>query len=168
MANYPRMLVLALVLFALYYWQQEKPPGCMSAPFARRAVFIDLGANNGDSFLGFLDDPSVKWPFVFPRACGFQKMDFHAVLVEANPAFDGPLGEIRERMKRDNGMTVDIVNRTVVSTRDGPTSFNADGRVDANCNRCVGGLSFEGSSGPQLTHSAFSPAEICFTSLPFS
>lgn len=144
MPSIQRTLLVATVVAALFFLRSgspnEGPPACIEAPGAWKATFIDLGANSGDSFLGFMDDPSVNWPFTFPRPCGFQKSDFKAWLFEANKAFDEPLAALSKIFAKEKGMKVNIMGRTVVSVADGPASFSADGRVEPNCNRCVGYL----------------------------
>lgn len=134
-------LLGAFFVFRLleYAYFGEKDPKCLVAVprFTRRHVFIDLGANNGDSLRAFLGDPTLRWHFEFPRPCFVRYTDFEMILVEANPKMDAPLSEMKEKMAKQ-GIKVEIVNRTVVGTRDGPTSFEVDNRSDENCNSCVG------------------------------
>lgn len=118
------------------------PVACLASllsPYPR-LVFIDLGANDGDSFKVFLgEDKSLRWSYKFPKPCGARYGDFEAVLVEANPRFDVVLASLKANMsERTPPIRVEIVGRSVVGTKDGPTPFGIDETVRENCNNCVG------------------------------
>jgi FkbM family methyltransferase len=80
-----------------------------------RCVFIDLGAADGNSFNDFLKGtygpvdkcPSVQW---------------HAVLVEANPRFDQDLGNVG---KEHRGL-IDVMSSTAAYICEAQTSFYLD------------------------------------------
>lgn len=80
-----------------------------------RCVFIDLGAADGNSFAHFLKDgygPLGQCPSV----------DWHAMLVEANPRFDKQLGDIG---KQHNGK-IDVMSSTAAYMCEAETSFYLD------------------------------------------
>ncbi|KAJ3062544.1 hypothetical protein HDU98_001570 [Podochytrium sp. JEL0797] len=112
------LLLLSLTHFFSNYHVHPNTP-------SQRLVFIDLGANKGDSYEAML---GVGKKFNYSYACPphHKPSDFEAHLFEANPTFNIDLVKIRDQYnKKEN---VFIYPSTVVYTRDEIIPFFVDTR----------------------------------------
>lgn len=83
-------------------------------------VFIDLGANKGDSLRVFLREPGAKWSQEFPKPFFVEYSDFHCYLFEANPVFTKALEETKEiYANKPKPVKIEIFPGTIVGTEDG-------------------------------------------------
>lgn len=115
-----------------------------------RFIFVDLGANRADSLEIFLGHEGAKFKYDFPRPdwatydqagayCSHAfpenspetlpslnlTLSTDIYLFEANPHFNIPLVEAKERY-RDQGINVNIFPSTVVDVKDGTRTFYLD------------------------------------------
>ncbi|KAI9100974.1 FkbM family methyltransferase [Phlyctochytrium arcticum] len=85
-----------------------------------RGIFVDLGANIGDSVRVFLKEPGTSWTYEFPKPFHLQYNDFECFLFEANPLFNKQLEETKELFaKKPKPVKVTIFPGTLVATEDG-------------------------------------------------
>ncbi|KAJ3058515.1 hypothetical protein HDU98_005391 [Podochytrium sp. JEL0797] len=91
----------------------------------QRLVFLDLGANKGDSYEAML---GLGKKFNYSYACPPDRKpsDFEAHLFEANPAHNINLVKIRDQYNKKGNSTVFIYPSTVVYTRDEIIPFFVD------------------------------------------
>ncbi|TPX72810.1 hypothetical protein SpCBS45565_g00112 [Spizellomyces sp. 'palustris'] len=94
---------------------------------ASRPIFIDLGANRGDSIRVFQKEPGSKWVQDFPKPYFFEYSDFECYLFEANPLFTKDLEETKTfYAEKEQPVKVHIHPGTIVSTKDGFTEMAID------------------------------------------
>ncbi|EXU97251.1 methyltransferase FkbM domain protein [Metarhizium robertsii] len=99
-------------------------------PFRRssirpRYIFVDLGANIGDSLDAFLRKEDAKFQYEFPRPDWARYEEADIYLFEGNPTFNPALVEAKQR-HRSRGVNVNIFPSTVVDVRDGTRMFYLD------------------------------------------
>ncbi|KND01639.1 FkbM family methyltransferase [Spizellomyces punctatus DAOM BR117] len=92
-----------------------------------RPIFIDLGANRGDSIRVFQKEPGSKWVQDFPKPYFFEYSDFECHLFEANPLFTKDLEQTKTfYAEKEKPVKVHIYPSTIVSTKDGFTEMSID------------------------------------------
>jgi FkbM family methyltransferase len=87
----------------------------------RKFIFIDFGANRGDSWESFLNPSLTTANKAFSIPQGRSPTDFEAYLFEANPIFDEPLKKAAEANPK-----VHSFYSHAVTTKDGPIVFWLD------------------------------------------
>ena len=97
----------------------------------RKFVFIDLGANNGDSIYHFLNikDGNTKKVYTFPDLLltNVNDVSWNIYAIEANPVFDINLLNMRDDLnKKLPQHKVFLLNRTVAWKYDGTIDFYLD------------------------------------------
>ncbi|KAL2916238.1 hypothetical protein HK105_204329 [Polyrhizophydium stewartii] len=90
-----------------------------------RYVFVDLGANSGDSCLMFLQDPEAPEKFEFPTPEGKTHADAEIYLFEANPTFNTDLVDLKQKLK-NRGININIYPSTPVWTESKLMTFHID------------------------------------------
>ena len=97
----------------------------------RKFVFIDLGANSGDSIYHFLNinDDKTKKVYTFPDLLLMNVNDvpWNIYAIEANPVFDISLLNMRDDLnKKLPQHKVFLLNSTVAWIKDGQIDFYLD------------------------------------------
>ncbi|KAJ3416060.1 hypothetical protein HDV05_003419 [Chytridiales sp. JEL 0842] len=96
-------------------------------PPKQRLVFVDLGANRGDSFRVFMQEPNTKYNYTYAKPEGRSYNEFESYLFEANPFFNKPLLQTKQEFKnRGNFGEVHIYPSTIVYTKDTVLPFYLD------------------------------------------
>ncbi|KJK75408.1 hypothetical protein H634G_09426 [Metarhizium anisopliae BRIP 53293] len=149
------LVAIWAVLFLVGYLSlspSREGVGFIKNPFRRssirpRYIFVDLGANIGDSLDAFLRKEDAKFQYKFPRPdwaryeeagkfasiaqvpkrmlAHFPFCEIDIYLFEGNPAFNPALVEAKQR-HRSRGVNVNIFPSTVVDVRDGTRMFYLD------------------------------------------
>ncbi|KAJ3287047.1 hypothetical protein HDU79_005998 [Rhizoclosmatium sp. JEL0117] len=98
----------------------------------QRLVFIDLGANRGDSYEAMLGvGKKFNYNYTIPAGRSHKEMEAH--LFEANSVFDEPLKEIKAKYDKDGSYApIYIYPSTVVYTKDTTVSFFVDHKNPAH------------------------------------
>ncbi|KAJ3416069.1 hypothetical protein HDV05_003428 [Chytridiales sp. JEL 0842] len=94
----------------------------------QRLVFVDLGANRGDSFRVFMQEPNTKYNYTYAKPADREYVEFESYLFEANPFFNEPLLKTKEEFQnRPEGFgPVHIFPSTIVYTKDTVLPFFLD------------------------------------------
>ncbi|KAI9338000.1 hypothetical protein BDR26DRAFT_863410 [Obelidium mucronatum] len=96
-----------------------------SAAPKQRLVFVDLGANRGDSYEALLG-VGKKFNYTYAIPEGRSYGEFEAHLFEANPVFNKPLVEVRAKYEAEGKGPIHIYPSTVVYTIDKVIPFFFD------------------------------------------
>jgi FkbM family methyltransferase len=113
-----------LTILWISYDSQKNTKGEASIQ-KQRLVFIDFGANMGDSFKVFLQEPTQKFAFNFSKPADRRYDEFEFHLFEANPFFNEKLLKVKEDYTK-RGLNVNIYPSTVVYTHDTLVPFFLD------------------------------------------
>jgi FkbM family methyltransferase len=95
----------------------------------QRLVFIDFGANRGDSFRVFMEEPNTKYNYTYAKPDDREYREFESHLFEANPFFNKFLVETKEEFKNRKDKKfgpVIIYPSTIVYTKDTVLPFFVD------------------------------------------
>ena len=125
--------------------------------FKHRVIYIDLGANNGDSVQNFakriLNNTFLPGNIAYDGSdtagSGFGKIDhlkipdvsqyFHIIAVEANPKYTAELQSYKDIvLKNKFAQSYTLYNGTAISIADGTTEFifdGGDGNAGATMNK---------------------------------
>ncbi|KAI9346973.1 hypothetical protein BDR26DRAFT_855453 [Obelidium mucronatum] len=97
----------------------------------QRLVFVDLGANRGDSYEALLGvGKKFNYSYAIPEGRSYGEFEAH--LFEANPVFNKPLVEVRSQYEKEGKGPIFIYPSTVVYTIDKviPFFFDTDPKND--------------------------------------
>lgn len=94
-----------------------------------RFVFIDLGANDGDTCRAFYQLPSATFNMSYPKPEGKDYKDAEVFLFEANPSFNNHLINLKQELSLQ-GYKVNIFPSTPVWTEEKVMPFFLDKRDD--------------------------------------
>lgn len=119
------LVITTMVLLGGYHRDDLFPSLLAGAQGKPRYIFVDLGANRGDSLEVFLGNPEAKFKFDFPRPEWATYAQADIYLFEANPTFNTPLIESKEKHQAQ-GINVNVFPSTVVDVRDGTRTFFLD------------------------------------------
>jgi FkbM family methyltransferase len=130
------LIVTVLTLFLIvFYWRVElksKFTIGQLKPFEQYApknVFIDLGANKGDSIVNFLgiteNAQGGKMSNLIDLSLVKNK-DWIIYAVEANPHFNKVLNDLKKQLERDHRVKMHLYNETAAWTKDGFIEFFVD------------------------------------------
>ncbi|KAF9900022.1 hypothetical protein EC991_008019 [Linnemannia zychae] len=123
------LLLLAFFLLSGLYTHSDRIVSKRDEIFSKgrkpRYIFIDLGANGGDSLEVFLqnDDSKFKYSFPKPEWATYEQADIY--LFEANPVFNNHLVAAKQKYA-DKDININIFPSTVVDIRDGTRTFFID------------------------------------------
>jgi hypothetical protein len=96
---------------------------------AKNYVFIDLGANKGDSIYNFFGiETNDQSPYNFPQLLDrtlVKQVSWIVYAFEANPVFDNDLYEMKNKLN-NLGHIVHLFNRTAAWKYDGKIDFYLD------------------------------------------
>ncbi|KAJ3318607.1 Rab-like protein 2A [Blyttiomyces sp. JEL0837] len=133
----PRLLILVtpvfLFLLLVYLMASTADTDNSVWPFARnsrqRLVFVDFGANRGDSYRVFMREPNTKYNYTYATPRGRRHHEFEAHLFEANPFFNMDLVRTKSEFMRRRNPTfgsVHVYPSTIVFTQDKLVPFHLD------------------------------------------
>ncbi|KAL2916239.1 hypothetical protein HK105_204330 [Polyrhizophydium stewartii] len=118
-------VVVVLSILFMFSYQDALAVGYSIRSTPPRYVFVDLGANVGDSCLMFLQDPEAPEKFDFPTPPGKKHSDAEIFLFEANPTFNTDLVDLKQKLKH-RGININIFPSTPVWTESKLMTFHID------------------------------------------
>ncbi|KAJ3403620.1 hypothetical protein HDV05_007704 [Chytridiales sp. JEL 0842] len=103
-----------------------------SKPKPQRLVFVDFGANRGDSYRVFMQEPNTKYNYTYAKPENRHFKEFEAHLFEANPVFNVELVNTKQEFTKRGYGEVKIYPSTIVYTKDTIVPFFLDTVNTAN------------------------------------
>ncbi|KAL2916240.1 hypothetical protein HK105_204331 [Polyrhizophydium stewartii] len=107
------LAVSAVVMLGYQDTSLEQPEPSKPVVAPPRYVYVDLGANSGDTCLMFLQDPEAPEKYDFPTPEGKTHADAEIHLFEANPSFNTDLVDLKQKLK-ERGININIYPSTPV------------------------------------------------------
>lgn len=93
----------------------------------RRCIFVDCGANVGDSFRVFMKEANTKFYYDYPIPSNFLRSECESYLIEGNPAHTPALKAVEEQYKtKTPPVSVTVFPNTAVWIESGVISFYLD------------------------------------------
>jgi FkbM family methyltransferase len=130
------LVVTVITLFLIgFYWKEELKSQFTIGQiisiqqYEPKNVFLDLGANKGDSivnFLGFTENAQGGKMSNLIDMNLVKNRSWIIYAVEANPHFNKALSDLKKQIERDNKIKMQVYNETAAWTQDGFIEFFVD------------------------------------------
>jgi len=127
-------IVITLFLIVIYWKEELKSQFTINQvrPFEKyepKNVFLDLGANKGDSVVNFLGITKTALGGKMSNLIDLnlvKNKSWIIYAVEANPHFNKALSDLKKQLERDETIKMHLYNETAAWTSDGFVEFFVD------------------------------------------